>query len=263
MKFPCNALTPTKSVLSILATASLLATPLHAEETILQQTFSDGERSTQMLPSSAAWFTSHESEKVAVKKGSLVSDPNRHLIAYFADPDDLAELKEGESLTLTVEMSVSKPEANYSVLRIGLFNSGGSDSRVTADNEGIINKKFQTYTGYAAFLDFGQATALTLVRREGDVSDRLIHSSEAFPTTLLKSAGQGGDFVDDEPFTLIFKVSREEGGMRVSCEVADRDGFQADAVDTGSPITTFDTIVLQGARLGMKDFAIKSVTLSR
>lgn len=241
-------------VISSVFASSLFAAP------VLEQNLRKAGRSAQNPPESVAWFSSEE-DGVRDGANGLFSAPNRHLLAYITNPGSFVEIAPGSSLTLEIVFTVRAPESRPIVFRVALLNSGGAGRRVEADGSGAINPLFESYAGYAAFLSFDRPSAMSLERRNAGLSGKLINGGDAFDVSLAKDAGQGGAFVEKQPYTLRLKLSRTEQGMAVTCSVAELDGYEAEGIDLKSPVTAFDTIVIFGARSGMSGFTVQSVSV--
>jgi hypothetical protein len=248
---------------TLLAAGFLLGAPFAfaAQPAILlEESFSNGNRTVQQLPSSAAWFVS-EADGVLQNKRGLSSAPNRHLLAYIAETGKPVSLSVGESLVLQLSFSAREPLPKGGVFRIGFFDSGGK--RITSDGAGPSNPAFLGYKGYSAHLDFNSPKALSLHRRSEAISDKLIAGNEAFGEPLLRSTGTGGQLESDVVYTVNFKLTRTAGGITLACDMPEFDGFTATFDDTQNPLTTFDTIVIYGARSGMSRFTLDRIKIER
>lgn len=248
-----------------LVVAGLLVGPALAvadqPEILLEQNFTTtAKRSTQDLPSSAAWFVS-EADGVLQNKRGLSSAPNRHLVAYFAETVRPVTLAVGESLSLQLSFSVREPLAKPAVFRIGFFNSGGK--HLAVDGAGPSNEAFTGYQGYSAHLDFNTAKAISFYRRTEGLSDKLIAGNEAYGDALLRGAGAGAQFQSDMVYTLNFKLTRTAGGMTLSCDIPELNGYEATVDDTQKPFVAFDTVVIYGARSGMSRFTLDRIKIEK
>jgi len=248
---------------TLLAAGLLAGSPLsfaaHAE-ILLEESFANGNRTMQQLPASAAWFVS-EADGVLQNKRGLSSAPNRHLLAYIAETDKPVSLAVGESLILQLSFSAKEPLTKGGVFRIGFFNSGGK--RITSDGAGPSNPAFLGYKGYSAHLDFNSPKAISFHRRSEGISDKLIAGNEAFGEPLSRSSGTGGQLQSDSVYTLNFKLTRTAGGVTLSCDVPEFDGYSATFDDTQEALTTFDNIVIYGARSGMSRFTLDRIKIEK
>lgn len=227
--------------------------------TQLDERFSTSDRTSQHLPESAAWFVS-EADGFSKSGKGLTITPNRHALAYFSESGQPITLKAGESLDVELTFSVRDPEKKGGVFRIGLLDSGGK--RIAEDGAGAANAVFREYKGYAAFLDFDAPTAMSLYRRKGELSDKLISGNEAYGEALIRGGGKGGKFEGNTDYTVKFRVTRTSGGLEISGQVPEFDGYETKTVDTDDPVSSFDALVIYGARSGMSRFTLEQVKIT-
>lgn len=131
----------------LLLPASLFAAVL------VDDTFSDNDRSTQNPPSSLKWFGTSTSSltigKTADGATALRNAPTgkiaQHLVAYLPAP---LTLSPGDTVTFFVTLvpEIDILDATPNLFRIGLFESG--NSRLSSDSNSDLSLK----NGYAAFL---------------------------------------------------------------------------------------------------------------
>jgi hypothetical protein len=238
--------------------ALCIATAAHAD-TLLSESFTAGERLTQNLPDTVAWYTAYASSGISDSSGDLVSADNRHTLAYFTDAGAPVELGENDSLTLTFSFSLDTPAAVYTGFRIGLFDS--QNNRIAADNMGSSAAAFSNYTGYAAFLHIQQGSAMQFHKRTGGLSSKLIHASDPF-TALTGSLGTGTTFVSGQEYTGTLTLLRTASGMKMSCSVAGEDGYSAEYTDISAPSATFDTLVFYGAGSAVDGYTLTNVEIT-
>jgi len=224
----------------------------------MDDSFSDGERSTQNLPSSAAWFSS-ERDGTGCNSSGLVSAPNRHLLAYFAEPSKPVELRDGQPLTVRLLFSVKKPLSRATAFRVALLDSGRA--RVRADGRGSVNPIFEGDAGYGAFLNFNTGSAISIFRRGAGISGKLISGQDAYAKPLVTSEGHGAAFADGQDYTLKLTLLKQGGTVKIACGVEELEGYRTETQESADPVTAFDTVVIYGARSGMSGFTIKSVTV--
>lgn len=197
--------------LFLTSVAALPAQP----STIVRDTFVDGERLTQSLPSSAAWYTGNDARlNLGVRNGALTLVANgrqRDVWAYFPT----VTLNVGDSLTFTVDFrwSSTPPSISTPGLKIALCYTNGQPPR-SAD--GTIPTG--GYQGYGSFTNPADATSGTNLRKrngaaagnptatlleltDGDLADspRIWESLR----TALNGTQQGGT-----PYTVVLKVTR-------------------------------------------------------
>lgn len=251
-----NYFTLTSVVIGFAATAG----SLNAADA-LTETFVTGERLTQSLPSTSAWYTSFNSQS-SDASGDLVVNDNVHVISYFTDSGSPLTLNSvGDSITASVTFSMDSPVASTSGFRIALLDSNGT--RLSADNTGNDNAAFENnYFGYGAFFNLNAATAMRLYERDVANETKLINGNNAWTQLTAGSTGTGttfgtGDYTAD--ITLLQTVS----GIEISVTLAGVTGYTATITDTTDLRTVFDTIAIYGAGSAMgDDYTLKSVTIS-
>jgi len=120
---------------------------------LLNDTFSDGERLTQNLPTSARWFTGGATGTVTSSASGLTftdtSPTKATAMAYFSP----STLSIGQSITLSFNYQFQTVANSDNAFMFGLYNSGGS--RLTTDGLGFNNALFNNYTGVATSGVFG------------------------------------------------------------------------------------------------------------
>ena len=138
--------------------------PLSAQTLLLNDNFSDSERVTQGLPSSAYWYVS-TSGQTSVSSGGLSTTTNagQNFFANFTSGTGSAQtLNVGDSLTLAFTFSVtgaidSSAGGFINGFRVGLLNSNGA---AFTDSAGIFNSGFNAFTGYFAALNLKTSSVL-------------------------------------------------------------------------------------------------------
>jgi hypothetical protein len=135
----------------------IFSTPVRGQ-VLLNDNFSDGERLTQNLPSSAHWYSGGLSNNVSAGSDALVfsgdiggSTPGSIHgggLAYFTAAGSPFSLSIGQTMTLSFDYSYAQIDSTDWHLEFGLFNSGGS--RVATDNSSFNNSIFNAYSGYVA-----------------------------------------------------------------------------------------------------------------
>lgn len=155
----------------------LVLQPGFAATTIVSDSFADGERSTQNLPTSAAWYqlgsaTSTVSSSTGYTISPAASGNASIAVSYFT-PTTLAI---GSSMTLTFSVTDTITPGAASArqgLRFGLFNSNGvtpGSNLLTGDTTTLTNSAFTHYTGYAGFYSLQSAldpSGIAISQRDG------------------------------------------------------------------------------------------------
>lgn len=240
------------TIVGCLAVQELYADPL------LSETFISGERLTQNLPNTAAWYSSYSSG-YSDSTGDLVSLANRHLLTYFTGSGSPQQLGVGDSLTVSFTFSLQTPvsTAAYGAIGFGLFNSGGS--RISADNHGTSNTAFTDYSGYASFMNINASSAMKLAER--NISGvKLINSYDSY--TRTGSLGSGTDFINNQDYTMVFDLTRTADGMEVSAALSGVTGFSGLNTYTTGIETAFDTFAIYVPSAYADGYTLKSVDIT-
>lgn len=150
---PGSSLRP---VFALLLATSAITSALQAQSIAFNDTFADGERATQNLPSSVAWYLGQTAPGLSVRNGVLeVTAPGnagRTFWAYFP----VVSLKVGEAITFTFDFSYTGSFGpDGSALRVGLCYTNGVAPR-TSDGPGPTGN----YQGYASIGFTGGSTGL-------------------------------------------------------------------------------------------------------
>lgn len=234
--------------------ASLRAQP----NTILNDTFADGERLTQNLPTSLAWYTGTAARNnLAVRNGALTLVANgsqRDVWGYYP----AVTLNVGDSLTFTIDFRWTQTPPNLSTpgLRLALCNTNGQPPRRA---DGVIPAGgYQGYGSYTNPADgssgtnlrkrdgpaAGSPTAILLELTDGDGTDapRIWNSLR----TGLSGTQQG-----NTPYTAVLKITRT-GTDTANISTTISGGTLSPnntllVTDASSIFTTFDTVAIGAA----------------
>lgn len=224
------------------ATASITS----SSSSILADTFSDGERAIQSLPTTSAWYTSAASSGLAVSSQKLVfsGDANspQHIITYFTASGAPHALSVGQSLTLTFTVTPTAPISLARGWRFGLFNSNGV--RVTSDNLTTTHANYTNWTGYTAWLNPGaNATGVELAERTA-ASTNLITGQSAY--TILGTAAASQTLSAGTTYTGTFTVSRTSSGISLTVNLSGGtlSNYTLSASDSTPATTSFDAIAM-------------------
>jgi hypothetical protein len=248
-------------VLQLLCTYSVQADTLIDQNPMTEMKW---DRLMQNLPGRAAWFSSGSIYTVEESNGALNVRAGTSLIAHFTKTEPL-ELAIGDTLKLSVvfetEMLVTQ---SGSPLRFAILNSGGK--RVVDDQRGSNNDMYLNYSGYAAFLRHGDTRAMVLRKRDAGKTNILINSERAYSSLVNPTASfnTGGTIINDLPYELIMTLTRKsESEISVSASVSGTglDNYSHTTVDSGSPESAFDTIVIWSSETHTNGIAIKNVSL--
>jgi hypothetical protein len=184
--------------------------------TIVNDTFLDGERSTQSLPSSLAWFqNTAQTTNLGVRNGALdlvVANGSRTLLGYFP----AVNLQVGESITLTLDFTFTAPVSSQGNFRVGLCYTNGVPAHVSDGS--IPTGNYQGYCTSDSLLN-GPAS-LHLNKRNGPAafsSDaQLINAFSVGDQVLWATIGNGirgiSQFAANH--TLVLRASLASPPMR-------------------------------------------------
>ncbi len=171
-----------------LAATFLVAATASAQTMILSETWSDGSRTNNDLPTSTAWYTSLASSTLtatAADGGSMTQSlaNSAQVIGYLTYPSGKVPLEIGERIELNFQFSFQNLSASGNYFRFGLFDSTAVDPRIAVDGNGTGG--FAGTRGFMANLAaHNEGAAVDLRGRSGDSSNgTLIVATTAYPTT--------------------------------------------------------------------------------
>ena len=223
---------------------------------LLNDSFLDGDRTTQNLPNSAAWYTGGPGTNVSVNSNTGItfadaSAGKATAMSYFTPTN----LNVGDALTLTFNYSFTQTATADNSFMFGLYNSGGSFA--TKDSVGFNNSIFNSYTGYATSGVFGVDPSGP-GRDHIEARDQLGHNLLSIGTYSEGSEYiQSGAATPGEIYTASMKISRTAAGITVQSQVGNTVMQQN---YTQSMFTTFDSVgVFSNGNTG--SFAIDGVKL--
>ncbi len=253
-----------------LVTAVLRAQPT----TLLNDTFADGDRTTQNLPSSLAWYVPGAAvSTLSVRNEALTlvaNDNDRLLWGYFP----ARTLTVGESLTLTVDVSFNRlAPASVGAFKVALCSTNGLAPK-RADG-GPPNGAYQ---GYASFTNPGDGTAGTRLRKRSgsaaaNTTATLLELSDGdtnvvWDTFGAARTGLSGVLQANTRYTVALKITRiGVDAMRVTTIISGG-GLPASntlsETDNVNIFTAFDTIAIGAAEtVQAGDLSIARVELLR
>lgn len=215
-----------------------------------------------ILPSQASvifegttWYSSGSSVNLAVNSGTMssttLSPAGSFAISYLTPSGSPLTLTTGQTLTYTVDFTITGAAASATGLRFGLFNSGGS--RISADNAGLNNATYANYTGYASVFGTnniaGNSLTSALWDRTGS-NNAVISSSGAFTANASASTNTSSTppLTSGTPYTMTLTLTYDSPtSMTVTSLLTGSTlpvgGITRTFVDT-TPVTSFDTVVL-------------------
>ncbi len=231
-----------------------------SQAALLSEDFSDNERATQNLPSSAAWYSSGSSDKLSAATGDLVATSGNHSLAYFTEAGSPHQLENvGDSITASFTVSMKNPkDGQWGGMYIGMFNSEGT--RVDADEHTTGNSAFGSdrYQGYGTYLIFGSSKAMKLLDRNTG-SSSLLNTGSAF--TMTGTLGTGATIVSDQDYAATMTFSRTTNGVHVSFSFDNVPGYTGSWEDTVDAVTAFDTFGIYSSSSSSDEYTIKDLTV--
>lgn len=251
-------------------TATLLSTIIFGSALLAQgqtvplnEQFTDGERSTEALPSSALWtYGAHNNANQAnaftsldASGNSLVWDHTNNgnnsfsaIWAHFAPGNAPIVLNEGETIKLTFEVTFSGGAFvnQTNAFRWALFDSG--NSRVTTDfhtttvgQAGIFSgSTFSGWDGYAAQTTVHSAAiagSQFSVRERTGTGNGLFTGAEY--TDLPPSLAEEGVFSADVTYAGSLSITKTASGAEVIATIG---GTTTNLALDATPVTEFDTV---------------------
>ena len=230
--------------------------------TILDDTFADGDRTNQALPSSAAWYSaSANTTNLQTSAGSLEFTSLTHESGILASLPSFT-LTSGQSVTVSFTFSVTgASNTTANTLRLGLFNSNGAP--VTADGwDTATGPSFAGYGAWGNMGDSGGSTSSGVLYRSA-ITDPLFGGS-ALHTEAGGTAPTGGDFnlTSGQSYTGTFTILDNGASNTISFAL---NGVSLSAVtDSAHDYTTFDTLafLLPANSASSVDFTEISVSTS-
>lgn len=242
----------TSASLRLASLLAALALPVSAQTvttTLLNDTFADGERSTQALNASAQWFSSAASSNLSVTNNALVTAATvQTTLTYFTSGNSPVSLAVGESLKVAFDVSFAATGNSAAGFRVGFFDS---DDRVSGDSFSNSNAVFADgYAGYIGGVNTA-ATANNILRLyERSGSTNLIGGSIGTGYTQIGSGGGAfKTFVAGSVYSASFTLTRTASS--ISAVLSYTGVFTGDSVsstqtatiaDTTAPSTIFDTL---------------------
>jgi hypothetical protein len=226
-------------LLSLAAVASA-----HGQVVLLNDSFSDNDRTTQNLPTSAAWYAGNPNAGTLSGNGGQLTFTvdgtellNTHFLGYFTN-SGTQSMAVGDKLTLSFQMTASGLAVQDLGLRMGFFNSGGT--RVTADSLGASPAQYNGWTGYGFFTDLADSSTgqSSLRERNPAISNSLWSTSGGIYSNLSGGTGVGPGLADGT-YAVSLELSLTATGMVITQTIG---GFTFSRTDTTSPLTAFDTV---------------------
>lgn len=284
---------PGGSTLSNAATLTVkFVPPPGTSSFVLRDQFADGARNNQVLPDSAAWFTSAGSSNLTVNGGALVqtATSSRTFLAYFTnDQGQPVTLNAGESLRLGFTFRFAAFDPATDNFRVGLlrsvanpaavsgagFTASGApntNARVSGDfgSNGPTSNVFSLYSGYAAFTTVSAAGSPSPVRflaRTGS-NATLIGGTGAYTNVPAGTPVPAAPMQAGAHYRGTLTVTRTATGANVSysvTEAASGASILSNSAAYAGSLVSFDTIAFYIARSSTvnPDLTLSEVTVEK
>ena len=275
------------------ATLTVTAAPTF----FLQERFADGDRTTQNLPASAAWFTSSGSSNFTATSGQatqLVSS-SRTLLGYFTNAAS-APVTVGVNQTLTLDFTVqfsgfdTGAAAGSNTFVVGLLRSVANPTatsgtgfvadgppntvaRVSGDfgSNNPSSNVFTNYGGYAAMTSAGLPSTPTPIRlyaRTGS-SASLLNSTGPFTQFTAGPATPSAAMTANTDYRGTLTLQNTGSGIGVNFTLKDATSNNVvmtySAVQAAASFTQFDTAAFYMSKASSSanyNFVIKAVDVS-
>ncbi len=211
---------------------------------MVEETFADGNRTTQNPPVSLSWVTSGGSSNLTAAGGAMTLNTGgtsgRHAVAHFPPQS----LPVGSTVSLDFDFSVAGPVDLTNGFRFGLFNSDGTPLVVSDGNNPQV-----TYTGYAAFTNLvpGGPSSTSLRKRDGATPNLLITSASAYSTMSGGGGGPADAFADGALHHATLAIERsgaDEVVVSVEYSGGTLSAYQVTRTDPSAIVSVFDAVAL-------------------
>src|SRR5262249_21958442 len=259
--------------------------------------FADGDRTTQNLPGSAAWFTSSGSSNLTATVGQAtqIVSSSRTLLAYFTNTS-ATPVNLGGNQTLTLDFAVqftgsyTAPPAGANACVVGLLHSvanpaatsgtgftatgpPNANARVSGDfgSNNPTSNVFNNYGGYAAMTYTGSVftTPVRLHARTG-VSASLLNSTSPFTQfTGAAPTPSTEAMVANTDYRGTLTLQNTGSGVNVSYTLRNATTSSVvmtySAVEAAASFTQFDTVAFYLSKASASanyNFIIEAVDVS-
>jgi len=275
------------------ATLTVLAAPTF----VLRERFADGDRSTQGLPDSAAWFTSSGTSNFTAVAGQATQtvSSSRTLLAYFTNTA-ATPVTVGANQTLTLDFTVqfsgfdtaAAAGANTFVASLlrsvanpaatsgtGFVADGppNTNARVNGDfgSSNPTSNVFTNYGGYAAMTSAGLPSTPTPIRfyeRTG-MSASLLNTTTPFTQITGGAATASSPMATGTDYEGTLTLQNTGSGIALSFTLKDATTNNVimtySVIDAASSFTQFDTVgffLSKASASASYNFIIKTVDVS-
>lgn len=242
--------------ISIITISILCANIVHGALFLINETWSNGNRTLQDLPNdSMAWFSSGAASNLTATTGSMThAGTGSHSIAYFTDQGSPVTLQNnGDFLSVSFSITFDGTITGSNFFRFGLWNSGGS--RISADGQAASNAVYEDYTGYGFF---GRANGESSSLRKRQIDDpSLLASFGTYDNLQFSSAFDA--IVGNTPYNAELIVTRVGDNLSLDFSMND---YSLTVTDTSPLSYSFDSLgFLVGTGMG-DGYTLSQVTVA-
>lgn len=249
-------------ILTLLSLLTLSPLPFAQAQLLVNETFSDGDRTTNSPPTSLAWVVGAHRDPgtsahgtLTVASGAMTLDHTQSdgvssfaaVLGYFTPGGSPVSLNVGESLSLTFDVSFQGGAFPNSggAFRWALMNS--NNSRLTADqagnsapgiSSGSIFNNWRGYEGQSPINPSLTGSTNLLTRERTGTGSGLFDSGQF--STFGSSAVQEPLIEEGLTYEGSLTLTRTGSGVEVVAGLGDV--FSVMVLDSTTPVTSFDTI---------------------
>jgi hypothetical protein len=258
-----------KQLLQTILTVALMlsaVSPTYAT-VLLDDTFADGTRNNQSLPTDSAWFFSTAADVTTTTGSMSIAMPSGSLmgITYFGtNSSSPVQLGIGDMLTASITFTLNNvaPLNTSQNFRLGLFDfadSTLSPKWVTADDFGTASQGTNVQ-GYALFqnmgVTFNSASPMNLLKRT-TVTDASLLGTSGDYTSQVSGPGSTNNFngfTSGGQYLLQFSVQRADAVSLVLTvawqNIPSGASLSASVTDSAASTFNFDGIALRPSGAG-------------
>ena len=214
---------------------------------LLNDTFSDGDRTNTGLPSSGKWILTGIGATVAnppltsvVTDGALVSQSANTATSFsLVSTFNSHTLAVGVSMILSFSVTLSfAGSASASSLRVGLFNSGGTVPTADSNGGNGADPAFNAWVGYSYWSPYGSITGVDSNIRERSGTDNILFGTTVNPSRNT-SAYTSGSIVNGTTYQGSFRLTNDGSSLTVAATL----GTNTQSwTDTSPSATSFDAL---------------------
>lgn len=168
-----------------------------------------------------------------------------NLLTYFTASGSPVALAIGETLSLSVQLSLSNVASQDTGIRFGLFNSKGN--RVTSDNLSTFQQStFNAWDGYSAWFNPSSTTNPYNIYERTGTSTAIFSTSAGVNTVLGVNNSASIGITGNEPFTLSLSITRtSENALSLLSSVNGVTLSRTDSTPEELLAFSFDTFAIQ------------------